>query len=372
MIEGLQVDPRQIMEAIEGRTGSPQANSPIPSPQFSPGIFPPMSLGAVAAEDGLDLISRWVRERGPQPKSIYQARRHAIKFAAFIGHDDATRVTPEDLIDWKEDLAGKGLSAATINSHLNTIKAPLTWAHRNRKIPFNPGVGIFFDRKDENASKREGYNDDQARLILLAARDEDQPHRRWIRWLCAFTGTRLDEVAGADVRDIERGTRWVLSVRTTHRGKNGSVKNPASVRKIPLHPALIREGFLEYVNSLPNPGPLFPHLTPDRFGRRAGTATKRIGDRLRRVENETGVLLVEKPRFAPNHSWRHRFKSEARRVGMAEETSDALTGHREGKISRSYGEYYIDTVLGPAIDSMLSPFDICIVGFPTTLPASTA
>jgi integrase len=135
-------------------------------------------------------------------------------------------------------------------------------------------------------------------------------------------------------------------------------KNNGSVRKIPLHPALIREGFLNYVKSLPNPGPLFPALTPDRFGRRAGTATKRIGDWLRRLQEEKNVLLVEKPRFAPNHSWRHRFKSEARRVRMDEETHDALTGHRAGNVSRDNGEYYVDAVLGPAIEIMLSPFDI--------------
>ena len=43
---------------------------------------------------------------------------------------------------------------------------------------------------------------------------------------------------------------------------------------------------------------------------------------------------------------------------MSEETSDALTGHYEGKVSRDYGEYYVDSVLRPAIESMPSPFDI--------------
>ena len=43
---------------------------------------------------------------------------------------------------------------------------------------------------------------------------------------------------------------------------------------------------------------------------------------------------------------------------MSEETSGALTGHYEGKVSRDYGEYYVDSVLRPAIESMLSPFDI--------------
>jgi hypothetical protein len=79
---------------------------------------------------------------------------------------------------------------------------------------------------------------------------------------------------------------------------------------------------------------------------------------MRQVQKDTGVLLVEEPRLAPNHSWRHRFKSETRRAGIAEEVHDALTGHTEGKVSREYGEYYVRSVLYPAIKAMLSPFDI--------------
>jgi hypothetical protein len=140
-------------------------------------------------------------------------------------------------------------------------------------------------------------------------------------------------------------------------------KNEGAARKIPLHRKLIAEGFIDYWRKLPPDGPLFPDLTYGRYGR-AGTATKNIGRWLRRVQKQAGILLVEEPRFAPNHSWRHRFKSEARRVGqdqrpiMSEETSDALTGQYEGKVSRDYGEYYVDSVLRPAIESMLSPFDI--------------
>jgi integrase len=350
MMERLEIDPRQIIAAIESPGISPSVSR---SRQTVPAIYPPLSLGAVAAEDASDLISRWAKEReNLPPKTIYQARLDVAKFAALIKHDDATQVTPEDLIGFKEHLAAKGLSAPTIKRYLSAVKAPLAWAYRNRKIPTNPGLGIVYEAKDNHTPrKRLGYTDDQARFILLASRGENQPHRRWIPWLCAFTGTRLDEVAGRDVTDIEQiGRYWVLNVRFG--------KNNGSVRKIPLHSALIREGFLDYIKSLPNPGPLFPSLTPDRFGRRAGTATKRIGDWLRKLQKEKNVLLVEKPRFAPNHSWRHRFKSEARRVRMDEETHDALTGHTEGKVSRDYGEYYVDAVLGPAIESMLSPFDI--------------
>lgn len=328
--------------------------------------FPPLSLGAVEASDKSDLVSRWAREKNPDPRWLYQSRLSMKRFTALVelDHDDATRVTKAEVIRFKEKLDEKGLKSPTINRYLSEIRGPFEWGFKNEKVPVDPTDGVSFARKTRTKSKRRGYTDEQARAILLAARDEDKPYRRWLPWVCAFQGTRLDEVAGRDVRDIEKvGSYYVLNIPEPEDDDDGSVhvKNEGSVRRVPLHRVLIAEGFIDdYVSKLRQDGPLFPDLKPDRFGRRAGTATKEMGRWLRRVQKDLGILLVDKVRYVPNHSWRHRFKSEARRVRMEEEVHDALTGHREGKVSRDYGEYYVETVLGPAIDSMKSPFDLSI------------
>ena len=355
MIDGLEIDPRHIVDAIEGRTA--ETPPPATASPIGPMVFPALRLGHIATEDGSDLISRWAKETGIGPRGIYQARLDMAKFAALVGHDEANRVTPQQIVQFKEHLAGRGLGAPTINRYLSAIKSPLAWAKENHKIATNPGAGIkYASRGGTRKGKRLGYADDQARVILSAARREKQPYRRWIPWLCAFTGCRLDEVAGRAARDVKRvGSTWVIDI------PDG--KNEGAARKIPLHSKLIAEGFIDYWRHLPPDGPLFSDLTDGRYGR-AGTATKNLGRWLRQVQKQAGILLVEEPRYAPNHSWRHRFKSEARRVGtdqrpiMSEETSDALTGHYEGKVSRDYGEYYVDSVLRPAIENMLSPFDI--------------
>jgi hypothetical protein len=127
---------------------------------------------------------------------------------------------------------------------------------------------------------------------------------------------------------------WCLDIRLDNRGKDGSLKNLGSERKVPLHPAVIEEGFLRYVDGLPKDGPLFPNLTPDRYGRRGGSGSKRLC-RWIRVN-----LGMNNSRKAPNHAWRHRFKSVSRRAGIDEEYHEALTGHTgEGSEGREYGEY---------------------------------
>jgi site-specific recombinase XerC len=90
------------------------------------------------------------------------------KFVALVGHDEANRVTPQQIVQFKEHLAGRGLGAPTINRYLSAIKSPLAWAKENHKIATNPGAGIkYASRGGTRKGKRLGYTDDQARVALL-------------------------------------------------------------------------------------------------------------------------------------------------------------------------------------------------------------
>jgi integrase len=104
-------------------------------------------------------------------------------------------------------------------------------------------------------------------------------------------------------------------------GKDRTLKTPHSERMVPLHPALIAEGFLDYVASLPVGSPLFPDVRPDKFGSRGGTLTKTHGYWVRR---KVGITDKSKD---PAHAWRHRFEDQARRAGVPQNVTDALLGH---------------------------------------------
>jgi hypothetical protein len=123
-----------------------------------------------------------------------------------------------------------------------------------------------------------------------------------------------------------------------------------------LHKQLLAEGFLTYVRDLPKDGPLFPTLKADKFGSKAGTATKKIGPLVR-------VLAANMPsladrRLSPNHSWRHRLIEECRRIPIREDIEHALIGHAQEGTAPDYGEYAVNTMRGPAIDKTKSPFDM--------------
>jgi integrase len=111
----------------------------------------------------------------------------------------------------------------------------------------------------------------------------------------------------------------------------GSLKTESSERAVPLHPALIESGFLQFVDAA-KAGPLFADLPPNRFGSRGGNGTKVLGRWVRH-------LGLTDTRLSPNHSWRHRFKTLARRHGLATDIVSAIVGHARKTVADSYGEF---------------------------------
>jgi hypothetical protein len=117
MIETLEIDPRQLVAAIEGRSNlSPTAGPVAPSPVPARPLLP---LPFADSEDGKPgLISIWAKESNPQAKTVYSWGRIMKKLTSFVGFDDVTRLTAEQLIDWKDELVNKS------DLHPKTIETP--------------------------------------------------------------------------------------------------------------------------------------------------------------------------------------------------------------------------------------------------------
>ena len=278
-----------------------------------------------------DLVNGWAAERKPAEKTVYDWTRVMAQLAAFLKHDKADRITADDLVAWKDSLVAAGLAAKTIReSRLAPVRAILRWGVDNRRLAENPAERITISVKQKPGQGRRGFSEAEAKIILGGAATERDPVRRWVPWVCAFTGARLSEVCQLRVEDIVDvdGTRAMR-----FEADAGSLKNVGSERTVPLHSALIAAGFLDFVRSR-KAGPLFPELPPDKFGKRGGNGTKVLGRWVR-------DLGLEDPRLAPNHSWRHRFKTLARNHGLAPDIADAITGHSPRSEGDRYGEYPI-------------------------------
>jgi integrase len=198
----------------------------------------------------------------------------------------------------------------------------------NRRLPANPAERIGVDVRVKAAETIRSFTDEEARTILKAALQERHPVRRWVPWLCAYTGARVSEVCQLRAEDVVQVDGiWCLKLAP----EAGSLKTHSSERAIPLHPAVLESGFLDFMRSVRS-GPLFAALTPDKFGNRGGNGTKVLSRWVR------GLGLVD-PRLSPSHSWRHRLKTLGRRHGLALDLVNAITGHGRKTVADGYGEF---------------------------------
>jgi hypothetical protein len=119
------------------------------------------------------LFEGWVAEKNPGAKTRYTWERVLNQLAAFLGHNDASRLTADDLIRWKASLISAGLKTKTIrDGKLAPVRAILQWGVDNRRLNQNAGERVTIDLKAKLVDKKRGYSEDEACKVLTAALEQ--------------------------------------------------------------------------------------------------------------------------------------------------------------------------------------------------------
>ncbi|OAN84404.1 hypothetical protein A8B78_07050 [Jannaschia sp. EhC01] len=262
-----------------------------------------------------------------KPLAAGVVRKYRMQSGEFAKHrrsDDLATVTAQEIDSWMQSMVAEGKrSNNTISQYVQNLGTVLTWANRQSfgqlfpngnpaSLVERPGVA-FVDSAETTLRLHE------AEAILRAARLEARPELRWGPWIMAYSGARVEEVAQLKREDFfQHGGSWFYHLHTkgqrTLKGKDG-------IRRIPVHPDLVAEGLIAYVESV---GP--PETT--------GLFSKHMGRDLRTwVREGAGVTRKALP---PNHGWRHLFEDMA--IGMPDDAKHYITGRTTGKSGEGYGK----------------------------------
>ncbi|WP_295144994.1 DUF6538 domain-containing protein [uncultured Reyranella sp.] len=304
------------------------------------------------------LIEPWRQAKEkPHPKTSDRYTQALASFAAFIGHDDATRVQPGDLQRWlialKEGKAGpRKLTAKTINEGYRAgVKACFAAAAEAGALRVDPLAGVKFKIKADAAKgpSRLPYGDGEAVRLLASAR-EQQGTLRWLPLMLAYTGARIGEIAQLRREDVRFATpeearkagraggtvaeanrrKGIFFLRLTGEEEGQTIKNPSSRREVPLHPAIIEAGFLDFVATVGAGKYLFPEVTAGKYGNKGDGGSRIYRKWARNIVGITDSRLTA-------HSWRHRIEDQLRDAGAPEDIRDALTGHASKSMGGRYG-----------------------------------
>jgi integrase len=298
------------------------------------GAPPPAPAPALAAAQPLpaaDLLKLWHAGKSTRADATLtkytRAFAHVARILGFrdVQKLDVRRITADDVFKFtqarqvEKTKAGKQVDPKTVRDEVLACGAVCTWAVKTRRLKENPFAGMAPDADRRGPAPKIAYTDEEAKLILTAARGKTG-WLRWAPWLMAFTGARVSEFADMHRGHVRKvGETWIFDMDPTAQRK---LKTGDSQRMIPIHPAVVAEGFLAYVDALPEDpaGPLFPDITPNEKGKRAVNATSGMGRWIR------GKIGITDTRKAPDHSWRHRIQDELRKVRAPDEVVDAITG----------------------------------------------
>lgn len=293
--------------------------------------------------------------KGGQHGPTAKRWRPKIKaFCEFVEHSDLARMTTDDGYRWADHLVKEGVSKKSVRDvWIASLKATAGFLVERRKLTVNPFAGIRIRKvKSTKETNKKGFSEAQALKILEATlatpshltTAETRAARRWVPWICAYTGARVNEITSllpSDVRpDPEIGIQCFYLRPEMTKGDYERV--------IPVHSHLIDQEFLHHVEKRRKAGlPLFYDPKRARGGENANPQWQKIAQRL----GEWVVESLHITGVTPNHGWRHRFKSVARHVHMHPEVEKFITGHggsddpgEVAKVSMKYGDPWVTTL----------------------------
>ena len=153
----------------------------------------------------------------------------------------------------------------------------------------------------------------------------------WSFCIGILSGMRTNEISQLLIGDIiKKENVWMFSIDETE-GK--SVKTTSSIRKVPVHPTLIKSlGLLDYVEIIKSKGfdRLFPELTKDRDG---------YSSKISRHYNQNFLpsIGVWKKQVKVLYSTRHTFINRCYNKGVDRDIIKQIVGHEPDFTMDVYG-----------------------------------
>jgi integrase len=297
--------------------------------------------GAVTGVSCWDLFGAYVEATKPKAGTVNRWRAVFKSLQAMFPVSSAGALTEADARAWKDTLVTPKRTATTVDAvWLSSARIVFSWALKHKHIRANPFDGVKIDvPKVSVLRETKAFEPEEAQVILRAAlaitslRDAFPRAKRWVMWLCAYSGARSGEITqlrGIDV--APRGDFYVMRLTP----EANTIKTDQA-RTVPIHEHLIAQGFIEFVKAQ-GPGPLFYNVRAETGAEMDPLNPERHPSIKTRGRLGTWVrgLGITDPEVGPTHGWRHTFKARAARYGIDDGFSDGITGHKPPTVGRSY------------------------------------
>ena len=359
---------RAVLEAFVKALKAKQARNkgePVPTPQ----LVLPSAQGAMTGGTLHEALEGWKKERNPSRGVLVEYERAIRLFAELHGelpvaqikrtHARSFREALQDLprhraakllhaslpelAEWgREHPEAPKITTATVNKLLGGVQTIALWAYDKGLVPDDvPWSDPFAKmRLRQDAPERDAFTIPELKILFTSTvftkGDRPKPGRGeaafWLPLLAFYTGARRGELASLTVKDVRKVDGVVAFMFVAEKATGKSLKTRSSARTVPLHPQLVKLGFLAYVDKVRRghgeSAWLFAQVAPNVSGGLKAW-TKWFNRHLR------SIGITDKRKVF--HSFRHNFKDALRTGRVPEDLNDALTGHSNTSVGRGYG-----------------------------------
>jgi integrase len=311
----------------------------------------PVLSPTVSTETLSEALDAWLANprlgggKPQRPLTTRGHRAHVERFIKTVGNVPLSSVERSVAANYIANLSGR---TRTRNSH----RMSLWMLFRNaglrgrfsRNSSDNPFEGLHQSlTKEERKKHISPLRVPELQAVLDSFNFETAPKRRspatalpWASLVALYSGMRREEISQLVVSDIKECTAnggTIVTMRAHDEGSN-NIKTEIP-RLVPVHSALVRAGFLDYVAASPKDGPLFPGLQPRPS--KDGRLSCRIGELFAKRLRALGIqqkAAEEKPtRQLCFHSLKHNVGQALDTAKESKEDIARVLGHAVEGIS---------------------------------------
>ena len=282
-----------------------------------------------------------IQKKSRLPKTVRAFEQAFEEFKSRCDVSAARSIEKKHAVQFRNKLFDENkLSARTVSKHLSFLRAAFQCSVDDGVLEVNPfnGVKVAEDEQEQRTKARVPFSVAELQKIFTSdiyqtgyvARPSLGDACYWLPLLALHSGARLEELAqlGSDSILEHPKFGWYFKIRTEGTRR---VKNKNSWRNVPVHPSLLKFGFLQYVTK--RTGQLFPALKADKYGKVGTVFSTWFGLHL------TTLGIVDERKVF--HSFRHTFIQvcKTKSLQIPPEVREAMVGHVSAdKISAEYGE----------------------------------
>lgn len=353
---------RQAVADVVRRDAGEVVDTPVQAQaQAGPQGTPGSTQAAKQGHTPTDAFEAWEKLRADRPtKTVNVYRSAADKLAELLDGRSLEAMTREDgrafVATLEKEAAARGPKG--VNTAVNILSRWKTLMSQAVDLEWRDA-----DPFDKRTIKRvptdldEWSPDELVKLFgdalftaysIPSASMAGKDAAYWLPLLGLFTGARISELAQLGINDVQstQDAGWVLSIHEEEEGQ--SVKNAGAVRRVPIHPELVRLGLIDYWQAVKDLGAsrLWPAVVFTDLNGAGGKVSQWFSG----YKTDKGF-----GRDRVFHSFRHTLQTRLLALGVPESHADTLAGRAGKSVSRRSYTHLKPADVRPSLERLQFP-----------------